>query len=513
MEFLNLFLTFIFIFLLFFYAFRNNKSSVPTNWPFVGMLLALLKNLHRIHDFCIELTEGPNLSFLLKGPWYTSMELLITSDPRDIHHILSKNFSNYPKGAKFNEIFDVLGDGIFNADGELWKYHRRMAQTFVGQPQFHQLLIEKIYVRVENGLIPVLNHASKQGLVLDLQDLFERFTFDNICSLTMGYELGSLCVDLPSIPFSKALDDIEEVIFYRHVIPVSVWKFIRWLGVGKERKYKKAWETLDKFIYNCIANKHETMKQLESINPNDDEQNIGVDLLTLYKDKDDKFLRDTVLNFFIAGRDTTSTSLSWFFYLLSKNPQVHSKIREELISTMNANEDNNCNMNKWYDFTRNNFKETSDKLVYLHGALCEALRLYPPVVFQGKIPVEPDILPSGHKVEPHMQIIFNLYAMGRTKSIWGEDCCEFKPERWISPQGKIRHEPSYKFLAFNAGPRTCVGKDMAFIQMKVVAATIILNYEFQPLEGQSIVPENSIILRMKNGFKVKMSKISLLSYG
>ncbi|KAL9241477.1 hypothetical protein vseg_015587 [Gypsophila vaccaria] len=160
--------------------------------------------------------------------------------------------------------------------------------------------------------------------------------------------------------------------------------------------------------------------------------------------------------------------------------------------------------------TRKNLKGSSsdeEELVYLHGALCEALRLYPPVVFQSKNPIGQDVLPSGHLVKPPMQIVFDLFAMARMKSIWGDDCCEFKPERWISPLGKIRHQPSYKFLAFNAGPRTCVGKDMAFIQMKIVAATVIQNYDFRAMEGQSVVPDTSIILKMKYGFKVKVSKV------
>ena len=94
--------------------------------------------------------------------------------------------------------------------------------------------------------------------------------------------------------------------------------------------------------------------------------------------------------------------------------------------------------------------------------------------------------------------------MGRMKSIWGEDCHEFKPERWISNKGSIKHEPSYKFLAFNAGPRTCIGKHMSLIQMKAVAIAIISNYDIQPIEGHPVVPDSSVILRMKHGFKVKV---------
>lgn len=498
MEFHVILLLIFIFFLCFCYSFRN-KNGVPTNWPIVGMLLPLLANVPRIHDWITEVLEKYQLNFLFKGPWFTNMEMFVTLDPANVHYIMSKNFKNYPKGSKFNEMFDVFGDGIFNVDSKLWEYHRKMAHTFIGHPKFNQFLHEKVWEKVEKGLIPVLDHASKQGLVVDLQDLFSRFTFDTICTLIVGSDLRSLSVDWPNEPFLKALDDIEEVIFRRHVVPMSVWKFFRWLGVGKERKYKEAWEILDEFIYKRISEKRseELFKQEELKHK---EASVGVDLLTLYMDQaqglsstnvknnlSDKLLRDTILNFFIAGRDTTSTALAWFFYLLSKNPRVESKIRQELDTIMDTNQDH-------------------DKLVYVHGALCEALRLYPPVAFEQKASMESDILPSGQHVYPNMQIIFNLYAMGRMKSIWADDCNEFKPERWISERGNIKHEPAYKFLTFNAGPRSCLGKNMAFTQMKAVVATIVQNYKFQAIQGQLVMPDISLMLRMKNGFKVKVCK-------
>ncbi|KAL7255196.1 hypothetical protein ACSBR1_009372 [Camellia fascicularis] len=80
--------------------------------------------------------------------------------------------------------------------------------------------------------------------------------------------------------------------------------------------------------------------------------------------------------------------------------------------------------------------------------------------------------------------------MGRMKFIWGED--------W--------HEPSYKFVAFNTGPRTCLGKEVAFTQMKAVSAAIINNYNVRVVEGYPVVPNASIILCMKHGLKVKVTK-------
>ncbi|CAA7034525.1 unnamed protein product [Microthlaspi erraticum] len=61
----------------------------------------------RIFDWTVEVLEATNLTFSFKGPWFSGSDLLLTADPKNIHHILSTNFGNYPKGPEFKKIFDV----------------------------------------------------------------------------------------------------------------------------------------------------------------------------------------------------------------------------------------------------------------------------------------------------------------------------------------------------------------------------------------------------------------------
>ncbi|KAK8717212.1 hypothetical protein V6N13_044488 [Hibiscus sabdariffa] len=63
-----------------------------------------------------------------------------------------------------------------------------------------------------------------------------------------------------------------------------------------------------------------------------------------------------------------------------------------------------------------------------------------------------------------MKVLFNLYSMGRMKSVWGEDCLEFRPERWINERGGIKHEPSYKFPCFGTGPRISTRMDRYWLR-------------------------------------------------
>ena len=89
----------------------------------------------------------------------------------------------------------------------------------------------------------------------------------------------------------------------------------------------------------------------------------------------DKYLRDIILNFMIAGKDTTAATLSWFFYLLCKNPLVQEKVEQEVRDVF-GEVTTGAEIN---DFLANISDANLEKMHYLHAALTETLRLYPAV--------------------------------------------------------------------------------------------------------------------------------------
>lgn len=89
----------------------------------------------------------------------------------------------------------------------------------------------------------------------------------------------------------------------------------------------------------------------------------------------DEYLRDIILNFMIAGKDTSANTLSWFFYMLCKNPIIQEKVAQEVIN-VTCTQETQPNLD---DFVNNITDDNLDKMHYLHAALTETLRLYPAV--------------------------------------------------------------------------------------------------------------------------------------
>ncbi|KAK4439576.1 Alkane hydroxylase MAH1 [Sesamum alatum] len=287
------------------------------------------------------------------------------------------------------------------------------------QPEFQELVATTSWNKVETGLIPIMELVSETGTKMDVQELFQRFAFDCSCILVLGHDPISLCMELPHLPHEKAFADIEEALQYRHILPQVIWKQQRWLQVGEERKLKEGMENIDRFLSQCIS-----MKQQNDTVAMDPAGREDFDVLSSYMravegNGDDasnipqEFWRDNMLNLISARKDTISATLTWFFWLLATHPAEEEKIRQEITTNFQMNQ-----VGKW-KFT--NMMELR-KLIYLHGALCESLRFFPPVGIQHKAPVEHDILPSGHHIKPNRITLLSFYSMGRMESIWGEDC-------------------------------------------------------------------------------------------
>ncbi|CAF2249731.1 unnamed protein product, partial [Brassica napus] len=509
----------LFCFLIFYYILINKHygnllikkylQSCPWNWPVLGMLPVVLMRFNRIDD-AIYIIEKTNLTFLFKGPWFSRMDALITVDPANIHHILTSNFSNYVKGPEFKEIFDVYGDAIFNTDGELWKNLRMSFQVILHQQGFQNLSLSVTTSKLKDVLLPLFSRFSEEGTVVDLQDVFRRFMFDiSLISIT-GSDPQSLSIEMPEVDFAKAFDNAGEAILFRHVIPKFLWKFQRWMGLGQEKMLLEAGATFDRICAKYINEKREEIRSqgIDHDHSNGESEDVLTSYIKLDTSKyelldpsNDKFIGETLLSFIFAGRDTTATAITWFFGLLTKNPNVEAKIRQEIITNLpEASQERS--------WAASDHKEYLNKLVYLHASLYEAMRLYPPIPFERKSPIKSDVLPSGHKIDANSNIIIPIYALGRMRSVWGEDAWEFKPERWISETGGLRHEPSSKFLAFNSGPRTCPGKHLAMVTMKTVVVEILQNYDINLVKGHKIEPKPRLALQMNHGLRVTLTKRS-----
>ncbi|CAK9872768.1 unnamed protein product [Sphagnum jensenii] len=120
--------------------------------------------------------------------------------------------------------------------------------------------------------------------------------------------------------------------------------------------------------------------------------------------------------------------------------------------------------------------EELKKMHYLDAAMTESVRLYPPVPFDSKLEMEEDTWPDGTHIPKDSVVAYAPYAMGRMEQLWGSDCLEFKPERWLDDNGVFQPQSPYKYAVFQAGQRVCLGKELAMLQMKLLVATLVSHF-------------------------------------
>ncbi|VVB03466.1 unnamed protein product [Arabis nemorensis] len=453
---------------------RNDKEYAPVH----ATIFDLFLHGDNLYDYETEIArKKPTFRFLSPG-----QSEILTADPRNVEHMLKTRFDNYSKGENAREnLGDLLGHGIFAADGERWKKQRKLA-SFEFSARVLRDFSCSVFRRNASKLVGYVNEFALSGNSFDAQDMLMRFTLDSIFKVGFGVELR--CLDgfsKEGEAFMKAFDEGNVATSSRYIDPL--WKLKRFLNIGSESRLKKSVTTIDKFVYRLITTKRkELAKEKDTAVREDILSRFLVESEKDPENMNDKYLRDIILSFMIAGKDTTAASLSWFLYMLCKNPLVQEKIVQEIRDVTSSHE-------KTVDvdgFVQSITEEALDQMQYLHATLSETLRLYPPVPVDTRCAENDDILPDGHRVSKGDNLYYIAYAMGRMTYIWGQDAEEFKPERWLK-DGVFQLESPFKFISFHAGPRICLGKDFAYRQMKIVSMALLHFFRFKMADEKTSV--------------------------
>ncbi|KVI03324.1 hypothetical protein Ccrd_018383 [Cynara cardunculus var. scolymus] len=447
---------------------RTNKG--PKTWPLVGAAIEQLMNYDRMHDWLVNyLSKSSTVVVPMPFTTYTYI-----ADPANVEHVLKTNFANYPKVSIISMYQAIqLTDFPFlmvTCIIRIWRCCLEMAS-----------LIQMVRT---GG-----NKERRQALSLHLR------TYETLAQW-----------------FSE--------ITLRFIDPL--WRVKKFLRVGSEAVLDQSIKMIDDFTYSVIRRRKAEIEEAQEVLNNDKmKHDILSRFIELEKDPEnninDKSLRDVVLNFVIAGRDTTATTLSWAIYMIMVHDHVAEKLYAELkaFEQDRAEEENvtlkHCETEdlESFDLRTKQFAQLMSydslgKLYYLHAVITETLRLYPAVPQDPKGILNDDILPDGTKVKAGGMVTYVPYSMGRMEYNWGPDANEFKPERWIK-DGLFQNASPFKFTAFQAGPRICLGKDSAYLQMKMALAILCRFFKFELVEGHVVKYRMMTILSMANGLKITVS--------
>ncbi|KAF7138238.1 hypothetical protein RHSIM_Rhsim07G0024200 [Rhododendron simsii] len=460
--------------------------------PVGGTVFHLLFHFNKLHHFMTDLASKYK-TYRLLTPFRNE---IYTSDPANVEHMLKTNFDNYGKGLhNYRILGDLLGDGIFTVDGEKWRQQRKVSSYEFSTKvlrDFSSIVFQKNVAK----LAKIISEAAASNQIMDIQDLFMKSTLDSIFKVAFGVELDSMCGSSEEgTQFSNAFDNSSAITLLRYVD--VFWRIKKALNIGAEAELKKNIKVIDDFVYKLIRNK---VKQMDKL-PDDDSLAKKEDILSRFlqvSETDPKYLRDIILNFIIAGKDTTAATLSWFIYMMCKHPDIQEKVAQEIKDATNIKEGTDVD-----EFAARIRDEALEKMQYLHAALTETLRLYPAVPADAKICFSDDTWPDGFSVRKGDMVAYLPYAMGRMKFIWGDDAEEFRPERWLDQNGIFQPESPFKFTAFQAGPRICLGKEFAYRQMKIFSTVLLGFFVFKLCDDKKAVNYRTMInLHIDGGLHV-----------
>ena len=396
------------------------------------------------------------------------------SDPDAIKHVFLDNVANYPKPDLIRRsLAPVLGDGLFSAEGDLWRDQRRlMASAFTPS--------------AVNGFLPIFVEAAKrtadrwhagQEDVIDVAQSSTRTTFEVIDQALFSGEAG--------LSFADAAPRVEAVIAAQGEIRMGILLGLPWLDQSRlQRRGRADLKTLLASMTAFIAHRQ--------ANPSPS-QDFMTRLLDAFAERYPpeqaaKLALDNAVTFFVAGHETTANGLTWALYLLSRDRQAQAWAQEEALAA-------------WDGGTSP--QDILTRLPYLKMVWEETLRLYPPVPRVDRQALADDVV-CGQRVARGDMVSIWPWVVHRHRKLWDRPEV-FNPENF-DPEAKAAHH-RFQYIPFGAGPRICIGMGFAQAEGLLMLSYWLTRFSFRPVTGHTVVPFAHVTLKPKDGMPLRLAPI------
>ncbi|ADC28978.1 cytochrome P450 [Campylobacter jejuni] len=406
-----------------------------------------------------------------------NFDLYVINDTKEVKRMMVDEVREFPKSAFLHELLSpLLGESIFTTNGEVWKKQRELLR-----PSFEMTRINKVFNLMSEAVADMMDRFSKypNHAVIEVDEAMTFITADVIFRTIMSSKLDE----------EKGKKILNAFVTFQeqsvHTAMRRMFRFPKWLSyVLGDRKRAKAGDVIRQVLSDIIKPRYDMADNAEF------EDILGSLLLVVDADTNKRFsfeeILDQVAMLFLAGHETTASSLTWTLYLLSLYPKEQEKAYEEITQVLQGGAIEISHLRQ--------FK-------YLTNIFKESLRLYPPVGFFAR-EAKKDTQVRDKLIKKGSGVVIAPWLIHRHE------------EFWTNPHGfnPSRFEGEYKkdaYLPFGVGERICIGQGFAMQEAILILANILKTYKLELEEG--FVPDvvGRLTVRSANGMRIKFSKRKL----
>ncbi|MFA7432252.1 MAG: cytochrome P450 [Gemmobacter sp.] len=399
----------------------------------------------------------------------------LCNDPGLVDLVLKGRPDDFPKSNRIREgLAPLLGNSVFVTNGEVWKRQRRIID-----PAFEGGRLRDTYpAMLAAAQAGVARLAGKAGagpveVEAEMSHAAADVIFRTLFSIPIEHEIAAeVFVRFRDYQRSQPI-----------LNPAAFVRLPRWLPRPHRRRTTEAARAIRGLIRRL------TDERMAAIGAGTAPDDLATKIMTtadpLTGERfDTAEMVDQVAIFFLAGHETSASSLAWALYLLATFPEAQERVAEEAAGFAAAP-----------DFAR------LSKLRFTRDVFREALRLYPPVPMMVRETTRPERF-RDRDVAPGAQVVLSPWHLHRHERIW-TDPDAFDPDRWARPETRACQRDA--FIPFSAGPRVCTGAGFAMVEGPLMLALLTAAFRFAPIEGRVPRPVAHLTVRAREGIHLAVT--------